>query len=144
VEQRNSTTGVIFFLGNNLISWQSMKQKVVAQLRCEEEYIAAANATCQAIWHARVLSEVQGAELSDPVLKVDNKSAIALIKNPVLSRPSRHIEMKYHLVRESVGRGLIDVEFIGTADQLGNVLTKSLGKVKFQEFRERICLKNLK
>jgi hypothetical protein len=51
-----------------------MKQKVVVQLSYEAEYITATNAACQAIWFARVLSEVQGAELSVPVLKVDNKS----------------------------------------------------------------------
>jgi len=61
-----------------------MEQKVVAQFTCEAEYIAAANAVCQALWQAWVLSEVQGGTPSAPMLKVDNKSAIAPIKNPVL------------------------------------------------------------
>jgi hypothetical protein len=59
VDERKSTTWVIFFLMNNPITWQSTKQKVVAQSSCESEYIAAANATCQALWLARVLEEVQ-------------------------------------------------------------------------------------
>jgi hypothetical protein len=58
VDARKSTTGVTFFLANNLITWQSMKQKVVAQSSCESEYIAAANVTCQALWLAQVLAEV--------------------------------------------------------------------------------------
>jgi hypothetical protein len=120
-----------------------MKQKVVAQLSYEAEYITATNVACQAIWLARVLSKVQGAELSVPVLKVDNKSMIALIKNPVLSEQSRHIEVKYHLVHERAGRDLIDVEFIGIGDQLGDILTKSLGKIKFPELRGRTGLKNV-
>jgi hypothetical protein len=63
-----------------------MKQKVVAQSSCESEYIAAANVTSQALWFAQVLAEVQGSTLSTPLLRVDNKFVIALIKNPVLHR----------------------------------------------------------
>jgi hypothetical protein len=73
-----------------------------------------------------------------PVLKVDNKSSIALIRNPVLTGQSRHIEVKYHLVRESAAEGLISVEFVSTNDQLGDILTKPLGRMKFQEIRDRI------
>jgi hypothetical protein len=61
-----------------------MKQKVVAQSSRESEYIAAANATCQALCLARVLAKVQGSTPSTPLLSVDNKSVIAIIKNPVL------------------------------------------------------------
>jgi hypothetical protein len=70
----------------------------VAQSNYESEYIAA----CQALWLARVLAEVQDSTLSTPLLRVDNKSAIALIKNSVLHEQSKHIEVKYHLVRKSV------------------------------------------
>jgi hypothetical protein len=99
VDVRKNTIGVIFFLTNNTITWQSTKQKVVAQSSCESEYIAAANVTCQALWLARVLAEVQGSAPSTPLLRVNNKSAIVLIKNPVLHGQSKHIEVKYHLVR---------------------------------------------
>jgi hypothetical protein len=61
-----------------------MKQKVVTQSSCESEYIAAANTMCQVLWLARVLAEVQGSAPNTPLLKVDNKSVIALIKNPML------------------------------------------------------------
>jgi hypothetical protein len=98
VGARKCTTWVIFFLVNSLITWQSMKQKVVVQSSYESEYITAINATCQALWLARVLAEVQDSTSSTPLLRVDNKSAIALIKNLVLHGQSKHIEMKYHLV----------------------------------------------
>ncbi|CAA7393728.1 unnamed protein product [Spirodela intermedia] len=118
VDARKSTTGVIFFLANSPITWQSMKQKVVAQSSCEAEYIAAANAACQGVWLARVLAEVHGSAPSVPMLKVDNKSAIALIKNSVLHGHSKHIEVKYHLVRESAEKGQINMEFIRSEEQL--------------------------
>jgi hypothetical protein len=104
VDARKSTTGVIFLV-NSPITWQSMKKKVVAQSSCESEYIAAVNAMCQALWLARVLAEVQSSAPSTPLLRVDNKSTIALIKNPVLHGQSKHIEMKYHLVREYTKNG---------------------------------------
>ena len=140
VDARKSTTGVIFFLGGSPITWQSTKQKVVAQSSCEAEYIAAANATCQGMWLARVLVEAHGSSLSVPMLRVDNKSAIALIKNPVLHGQSKHIEVKYHFVRESAEKGQITVDFIRSEEQLGDFLTKPLGKVKFHELSARIGL----
>lgn len=140
VDTSKSTSGVIFFLSGSPITWQSMKQKVVAQSSCEAEYIAAANAASQALWLARVLAEVQGTTPRAPMLKVDNKSAIALIKNPVLHGQSKHIRVKYHFVREAAEEGMIDVEFIRSDDQLSDILTKALGKSKFCELRERIGL----
>jgi hypothetical protein len=105
VNARKSATGVVFLFVNSPITWQSMKQKVVAQSSCESEYIAAANATCQELWLAQVLVEVQGSMPSTPLLRVDNKSAIALIKILVLYGQSKHIEVKYHLFWESTENG---------------------------------------
>jgi hypothetical protein len=96
-----------------------MKQKVVAQLTCEAEYIGAANAACQALWLAWVLAEVQGVARKAPMLKVDKKSTIALIKNPMLHCQSKHIEVKYHFVRECADNGQIKVDFIRSEGQLG-------------------------
>jgi hypothetical protein len=77
-----------------------------------------------------VLAEIQGRAPSVPDLKVDNKSAIALIKNPVLTRQTRHIEVKYHLVRESAARGQISVDFILGLLISWVTLTESLGRIK--------------
>jgi hypothetical protein len=65
---------------------------------------------------------------------------VALIKNPVLSDRSKHIEVKYHLVRESAEQGKIQVKQVSTGDQLGDILTKALDRVKFQEMRTRRVL----
>jgi hypothetical protein len=74
------------------------------------------------------------------LLRVDNKSTNALIKNPVLHGQSKHIEVKYHLVRESTENGRIKVEFIRSEEQLGDILIKPLGRVKFLELRTKIGL----
>jgi hypothetical protein len=64
---------------------------------------------------------------SMPLLRVDNKSVIALIKNLVLHEQSKHIEVKYHLVRESTEKGLINVKFIRSEEQLSDILMKPAG-----------------
>jgi hypothetical protein len=84
VDDQKSTTGVIFFLGGNPVTWLSQKQRVVALSSCEAEFIAGASAACQAVWLRRLLGDIVGASVPPPVLKMDNQSAIALSKNPVL------------------------------------------------------------
>ena len=100
VDDRKSTTGMIFFLGNMPVSWQSQKQRVVALSSCEAEYIAGAGAVCQAVWLGRLLNV--DIKLRPPKLKMDNMSAIALSKNPILHDRSKHINTKYHYIGECV------------------------------------------
>jgi hypothetical protein len=144
VDERKSTSGIIFFLGRAAISWQSVKQKVVANSSCEAEYIAAATAACQAIWLVRVLADIMGTEVQKPTLRIDNKSAISLIKNPVLNDRSKHIDVKFHVVREYENTGKLEVEFIDTTEQLGDILTKPLGRLKFQELSDKIGICQVK
>jgi hypothetical protein len=73
-------------------------------------------------------------------LMVDNKSAIAIIRNPVLNDRSRHIDIRYHLIREYEATGLIKTEFINTQEQLGDLLTMPLSKVRFQEMCAKVGL----
>jgi hypothetical protein len=84
---------------------RSNKRKVVALSSCEAEYIAAGSGACQGVWLARLLKELLGSESGAPVLKVDNKSAIDLSKNLVHHDRSKHIEVKYHFIRECVEGG---------------------------------------
>ncbi|XP_076922596.1 secreted RxLR effector protein 161-like [Bidens hawaiensis] len=78
-----STTGHVFYLGLSPITWCSQKQGTVVLSSCEAEYMAASAAACQAVWLRDLVSEVIGKELHKVVLRVDNTSAIALMKNPV-------------------------------------------------------------
>ena len=77
-----STTGQIFFIGNSAITWNTVKQNVVALSSCEAEYIAASAATFQGMWIIRFVEELLNIKVSPFKLLVDNKSAIALRKNP--------------------------------------------------------------
>jgi hypothetical protein len=92
---------------------------------CEAEYVAAATASCQAVSLARLLSEILDRELERAVLKVDSKSAISIRRNCMLNDCSRHIDTRFHLIMEHEVNGLVSVQFIGTKEQLGDILTKS-------------------
>ena len=75
---------------------------------------------------------------------MDNKSAISLCKNPVYHDRSNHIEVRYHYIRQCVDEKKIIVEFTGTTEQLADVLTKSLSRVRFQELRVKIGIIKIK
>jgi hypothetical protein len=142
-DDRKSPSGVLFFLGDSPISWQSTKQKVVALSSCEAEYIVVAISACQAVWLARLLAEMSGSVVSKPVLRVDNKPAISWIKNPVHHERSKHIDRRFHLIREYANSGQIEVRFIRIEEQLGDILTKPLGKLKFRELCMKIGLRSV-
>lgn len=102
LDDRRSTSGAAFFLGASLVTWTSQKQKVVALSSCEAEYIAAASAACQGLWLSRLLNDLIGGAAKKFKLLVDNKSAIALTKNPVHHDRSKHIDTKFHFIRQCV------------------------------------------
>uniref|UniRef100_I1PRH8 Reverse transcriptase Ty1/copia-type domain-containing protein n=1 Tax=Oryza glaberrima TaxID=4538 RepID=I1PRH8_ORYGL len=138
IDTRRSTSGMLFFLDSSLVSWQSIKQRVVALSSCEAEYVAATNAATQGIWLARLLGELLGKQPKAIELKVDSKSALALAKNPVFHERNKHIDLQYHFIRDCLEEGSINASFITTMDQLADILTKALGRVKFQELRAKI------
>ena len=138
IEGRRSTSDVLVFLGSAPISWLSLKQKVVALSTCEAEYVAVAIAACQALWLRRLLGELTGMEAHPPALMVDNQPAIALAKNPVLHDRSKHIDVKFHFIRDCVDGGQIVIEFVETGRHLADVLTKSLGRLRLTELEKMI------
>jgi hypothetical protein len=138
VDTCKSTTGVLFFLDLNPVTWQSQKQKVVALSSCEAEYIAGTTTACQGVWLAQLLSELKCEPRSSFTMKMDNQSAIALCKNPVHHDRSKHIDTRFHFIRQCVTEGRIDVTFIGTESQLADILTKPLGRTRFRELRSLI------
>ena len=138
IDDRKSTGGSVFMLGSSLVTWCSQKQRVVALSSCEGEYIASANAACQGIWLSRLLGGLLSIQTPKVKLLVDNKSAIALSKNPVHHDRSKHIDTRYHFIRECVERGEVEIDHVGTAEQLADILTKALGRVKFEELRGKL------
>jgi hypothetical protein len=143
IDGRRSTSGVLVFLGSALISWLSLKQKVVALSTCEAKYVAAGTAAYQVVWLHRLLGELTGVEVYLPALMVDNQPAIALAKNLVRHDQRKHKNVKFHFLRDCVDGGQIVIEFVETGRQLADVLTKPLGRLRFTELKELIGMEGV-
>ncbi|KAI3510533.1 hypothetical protein L1887_17599 [Cichorium endivia] len=143
VNDRRSTSGMAFYLNENLVTWASQKQRSVALSSCEAEFMAATSATCQGIWIRRLLIELTGKTVSPVVLYVDNKSAIELMKNPVFHGRSKHIDTRFHFIRECVENGDILVKHVSTNKQKADILTKSMARNKFEEMRNLLGVKRI-
>ncbi|GKC87562.1 hypothetical protein Tco_1148211 [Tanacetum coccineum] len=110
---------------------------------CESEFMAATGAACQALWLKRLLSELTGWEEKRITLKVDNVSAIALVRNPVFHGRSKHIDIRYHFIRECVENGHINVEHVRGELQRADILTKALPRLKFVTMRQMLGVQDL-
>jgi hypothetical protein len=138
IDTSKSTSGVLFFFSKCLVSWQSVKQQVVALSSCEAEYIAAYTALTQAIWLVRLLSDLLGRDTGAVELRVDSKSALALAKNPVFHERSKHIRVRHHFIRDYLEEESIKAGYINTKDQLAGLLTKPLRRTRFLELCSKI------
>jgi hypothetical protein len=138
IDTSKSTSGILHFFGKCLVSWQSIKQQVVALSSCEAEYIAASTALTQTLWLVRLLSDLLERDTEAVELRVDSKSALALAKNPVFHERSKHIRVRYHFIRGCLEEGNFKACYINTKDQLADLLTKPLGRIKFLKLCFRI------
>ena len=138
IDNRKSTTGFSFFLGNNAISWCSKKQPIVTLSTCEAEYIATTACACHAIWLKILLKELHFEQAEATKIMMDNKSAIALAKNPVFHDRSKHIETKYHFIRQCIENMHVEVEYVKSLDQIADIFTKPLKYDTFQKLRKMI------
>lgn len=143
VEDRKSTGGMAFYLNESLVTWVSQKQRYVALSSCETEFMAATAVACQAIWLRNLLTQVTGEKIGPVTLYIDNKSAIDLAKNPVFHGRSKHIDIRYHFIRECVERGEVVVRHIRTDQQRADILTKALTTVKFEKMRHLLGVKDV-
>lgn len=143
LDDRKSTGGVVFYLNESIITWVSQKQRCVALSSCEAEFMAATSAACQGIWLRNVLTQITGEDMGPVTLCIDNRSAIDLAKNPVFHGRSKHIDIRFHFIRECVERGEVVLKHVPSQEQRADVLTKALATVKFERMRKLLGVENL-
>ncbi|KAJ9560337.1 hypothetical protein OSB04_005497 [Centaurea solstitialis] len=121
---RKSTSGGCQFLGGRLVSWQCKKQTTVSQSTTEAEYIAASQCCSQVLWIQNQMQDYGLSFLQTPIY-IDNNSAISIVNNPVKHSKTKHIEIKYHLIRDCNEKKLIQVQKVHTDDQYADLFTKA-------------------
>lgn len=132
---RRSTSGYIFNLGSGAISWCSQLQKCVVTSSTEAEYVAGSQSIKELIWLERLVSDLL-IKCDSVCLHMDNQSAISLVENSEPHKRTKHIEIKYHFIREKFREGLFKLKYVPTEDQVADIRTKPLSKVKFEKFRD--------
>ncbi|KAI3678412.1 hypothetical protein L6452_37703 [Arctium lappa] len=139
---RNSTTGGCQLLGGKLVSWISKKQNSVSTSTAEAEYVATRSCCSQILWMGNPLLDYD-LQLSKIPIYCDSSSAIAIANNPVLHSKTKHIEIRYHFIRDHVMNGDIELHFIPTDFQLADLFTKPLDETRMAQFA-LVASKNVK
>ena len=135
IDDRKSTSGFVFFMGDTAFTWMSKKQLIVTLSSCEAEYVAATSCVFHAIWLRNLLKELSMTQEEPTKICVDNKSAIALAKNPVFHNRSKHIDTRYHYIRECITRKDVQLEYVKSQDQIADIFTKPLKQEDFVRLR---------
>ncbi|KAK6149303.1 hypothetical protein DH2020_016828 [Rehmannia glutinosa] len=136
---RNSTSGTCQMLGNRLVSWFRKKQNSIATSAAEAEYIAAGSCCAQVLWMRQQLRDYEIEEKEIPIM-CDNTSAFAITQNPVLHSRTKHIDVRYHFIRDHVEKKDITLEYISTDKQLADIFTKPLCESRFEELKHELGL----
>jgi transposase InsO family protein len=137
---RHSVSGYFWMLNGGAISFRSKTQKVVALSSTEAEYIGTTDAAKEGIWLRTLISEVYSKIKGPTLLHCDNQSAITLAKNPAYHARTKHIDIRFHFIREAVANGHFILEYCPTNDMPADALTKALNRTKTERFASMIGL----
>jgi hypothetical protein len=134
---RKSTSGTCQFLGRSLVSWASKKQNFVTLSIVEAKYIAAGHCCAQLLWMRQTLRDY-GYKLSKVPLLCDNESAICMAYNPVEHSRTKHIDIRYHFLRDHQQKGDIEIAYVSIYNQLADIFTKPLDEKTFSKLRNEL------
>jgi hypothetical protein len=143
-DTRKSKTGYVCKLNGNTVSWVSKLQKTVSKSSTEGELVSGAECIMEMLWIKQFIEEVFINNLGKDKCKlyckliVDNKSAIKIMENNSFRGRTKHIEVDYHFIIDSANQNNIDLHWIATEQQLADILTKPLGRNKFEPFAKAL------
>jgi hypothetical protein len=135
---RKSITGWVAKLNGDPISWASKKQRTVAQSTCEAELYAEAAAIQEVLWLRGLLQELGLHVQSGSVVHGDNQSTIAVSKNGIKGSRTKHVDVKYHFITETVEAGTVQLKWVPSGEQQADIFTKALPTAVFEHFRRAL------
>nr|GEX60171.1 retrovirus-related Pol polyprotein from transposon TNT 1-94 [Tanacetum cinerariifolium] len=126
LDSRKSTSGGIQFLGGDkLVSWSSKKQDCTLMSSAEAEYVSLSVCCAQILWMSTQLTDY-GFHFDKIPMYCDSKAAIAISCNPVQHSRTKHIDVRYHFIKDKVEKGIVELFFVGTEYQLADLFTKAI------------------
>ncbi|GKB32801.1 retrovirus-related pol polyprotein from transposon TNT 1-94 [Tanacetum coccineum] len=141
-DTRHSTSGSAQFLSDKLVSWSSKKQKSTAISSIKAEYIALSGCCAQILWIRSQLTDY-GLQFNKIPVYCDNKSVISLCCNDVQHSRAKHIDVRYHFIKEHVENGIVDLYFVRTEYQLADIFTKPLPRERFNFLIEKLGMRSI-
>nr|GFA92611.1 retrovirus-related Pol polyprotein from transposon TNT 1-94 [Tanacetum cinerariifolium] len=143
LDSRKSTSGGIQFLGGNkLVSWSSKKQDCTLTSSAEAEYVSLSACCPQVLWMRTQLTDY-GFHFDKIPVYCDSKASIAISCNPVQHFRTKHIDVRYHFIKEKVEKGIVELFFVGIEYQLADLFTKALSKDMFKYLFRRLGMRCL-
>lgn len=136
IGDRKSTSGYMFQMSGAAVTWRSKKQTCVALSTAEAEYIALASATQEAMWLRQLTTDLRMGPDRSMLIFEDNQSAICMASNPQFHGRAKHIDIKYHFVREQVKSGIVELKYCPSDEMIADMLTKGLSWNKFVKLRD--------
>ncbi len=136
---RRSQTGYFLKLANGIFSWTSRAQKTIVLSSTEAEYMALSDCSRQVVWICNLLGEI-GYRLNPIPICGDNQGSIFILSNPVTESRSKHIDIRYHYIREVVDNKQVEIFYVDSDNNPADMFTKNLGRVKFLKFRAMLGL----
>jgi hypothetical protein len=138
VDERKSSSGGEFFLGDSLVAWVSKKQGSIYVSTTEAKYIIVATCCTQILWMIQTLANLK-VTYTDPIpLHCDNTSSISVSKNLVLHSKTKHVPIKYHFLREQVTNKIIQLNYIPSTEHIVDIFTKQLAATPFGYLRQKL------
>lgn len=137
---RKSTSGYVFRVYQANVSWSTQKQKTVALSSAEAEYVSLGVAVKEALW-LRMLLKDFNVDVSEPVtIREDNQACISIAEEDKPTKRLKHVDVRFHFVREEIQRRTIQLEYVASEDQLADIMTKGLPRPQYEKLRSLLGL----
>lgn len=142
VDQK-SVSGQCFMIFGNMVSWSIKKQNTVSLSSTEAEYKSLSTAVCETPWLRMLLNEMEFNVDKPTIIHEVNQPAIHLAKNRENSKRTKHLDIRYHFIKDEIQNGSVDLKYICTRDKIADIFTKGLGGQSFSYLRDKLGLLRL-